>query len=75
MKHPDTADLAKRAFDRACQTDPTIKTREDFARRLNVGDRTLYRWLKGDNPAMDVAAMVLREVADGWLPKVSKVPA
>jgi hypothetical protein len=70
MKHPETAALATAALVRARQTDPSIKGGEHLAARLGVGDRTYYRWAAGSVSADGLVGMVLREVADGWLPKV-----
>lgn len=70
MKHPETAELAERALARARQTDPAITSMDALADRLGVGTRTAYRWSAGGVSSDGLVGLVLREVADGWLPKV-----
>lgn len=65
MKHPETAALARQAFD-ATQ----CKTHGDFVALMKgaVPLRTLRRWLAGDNPLDPLAQLVLRELIAGWRP-------
>lgn len=65
MKHPETANLARAAYEAS-----GAKTHTDFLAMLKgaVPLRTFRRWLAGDNPADALAQLVLREVRDGWRP-------
>lgn len=65
MKHPDTAALAKAAFDAT-----GCKTHGDFVNLMGgaIGLRTLRRWLAGEGPADPLAQLVLRELVAGWRP-------
>lgn len=65
-KHPETADLAKRAFEAS-----GAKTHGEFCNLFGdkvIGLRTFRGWLKGENPAAPLAQMVLREFIGGWRP-------
>lgn len=67
MKHPDTARLAREAFEASgCKTHPEFVAVFHGA----VGLRTFRGWLKGEQPAMPLAQLVLREFIAGWRPKV-----
>lgn len=63
MKYPGTAALAQRAYKTT-----GLKTHEEFADLIQVGIRSLRRWLAGEGPASPLAAMVLRNIAAGWKP-------
>ena len=67
MKNPESAELAGAAF-----AATGCKTREEFAAIFQnaIPLRTLDRWRAGDGPIGPLAQLVLREVADGWRPKV-----
>lgn len=65
MKHPDTAELAKRALE------TSGLTHGEFAKLIHVGTRTLSHWTAGTKPASPIAQMVLREVAAGWKPSAA----
>lgn len=66
MKHPATADLARRAFSATgCKTHPEFVALMQGA----VGLRTLRRWLAGEGPADALAQLVLRELIAGWRPR------
>lgn len=66
MKHPDTAALAQAAFDAS-----GCEKHEQFIAIFGegtIGLRTFRGWLKGEQPAMPLAQLVLREFAAGWRP-------
>lgn len=66
MKHPDTAELARRAFDAT-----GLKTHGEFVAMMQgaIPLRTFRRWLAGDNPLDPLAQLVLREITAGWRPR------
>jgi hypothetical protein len=65
MNHPDTAQLAKAAYERS-----GAQTHEEFVAfmRNSISVRTVRRWLSGDIPATGLAHLVLREIGNGWIP-------
>lgn len=68
MKHPETADLARRAYEAS-----GAKTHGDFVDIMQgaIPLRTLRRWLAGESPLDGLASLVLREVAGGWKPSAA----
>ncbi len=68
MKHPDTAALARQAFDAA-----GVNTHGEFIALFGgaIALRTFRRWLAGEGPADPLAQLVLREFIAGWRPKVA----
>lgn len=65
MKHPDTADLAKRAYVASgCKTHP------EFVKLFGdaISLRSFRAWLAGEVPAAPVAQLLLREFVAGWRP-------
>lgn len=66
MKHPDTAKLAKAAFDAT-----GCKTHGEFIAMMQgaIGVRTFRAWLAGERPAEALAQLVLRELVAGWRPR------
>ncbi len=69
MKHPEMAELYKVALRIAGRNDPTIRGMDDLAERLGVNRSTVFRWRRGAIAPDGLAGTVLREIADGWLPK------
>lgn len=68
MKHPDTAALARQAFEASgCKSHPEFIALFGGA----IGLRTFRGWLNGEQPAMPLAQLVLREFVAGWRPKVA----
>jgi hypothetical protein len=65
MKHPETADLAQKAYDAS-----GAKTHGEFVQLMQgaIPLRTFRRWLAGESPLDGLAQLVLREVAGGWKP-------
>lgn len=64
-KHPETAKLARDAFVASeCQTHGQFVALFGDA----IGLRTFRGWLKGDQPAMPLAQLMLREFIAGWRP-------
>lgn len=65
MKHPETAKLARAAFEAT-----GLKTHGEFVDMMQgaIGLRTFRRWLAGEGPADPLAQMVLRELVAGWRP-------
>lgn len=64
-KHPETADLARRAFEASgCESHP------QFVRLFGdaISLRSFRGWLAGENPASPMAQLVLREFIAGWRP-------
>ncbi len=61
---PEVKDLAHRAYAASgCKSVPA------FSKFLGgVGERTVWRWLRGEGPLSGMADMVLTEVAGGWRP-------
>lgn len=64
MKYPETAALAKAAFERS-----GCNTHREFADLICAGRRSFARWITGEGEARDISAMVLRNVAAGWMPE------
>lgn len=67
MKHPDTAALARSAFDAS-----GAKSHPEFIGLFGgaIGLRTFRGWLAGEQPAAPLAQLVLREFVAGWRPAV-----
>jgi hypothetical protein len=65
MSHPETAKLAREAFDAS-----GVKTHAEFTALLGdaIALRTFRRWLAGKGPADPLAQLVLREFIAGWRP-------
>jgi hypothetical protein len=64
-KHPDTADLAHRAFEASgCRTHPEFIGLFGGA----VSLRSFRAWLAGEVPAAPLAQLMLREFVAGWRP-------
>lgn len=65
VKHPETADLAKQAYDAS-----GCKTHREFVALFGgaIGLRTFRGWLAGEQPAQPLAALMLREFVAGWRP-------
>jgi hypothetical protein len=64
-KHPETADLARRAYEAS-----GCKTHDDFVALFGkaMSLRSFRGWLAGENPAAPIAQLVLREFIAGWRP-------
>jgi len=64
-KHPDTADLARRAYEASgCRTHPEFISLFGGA----VSLRSFRAWLAGEVPAAPLAQLMLREFVGGWRP-------
>jgi hypothetical protein len=65
MKHPETAQLARAAFQAS-----GAKTYPEFLRLFDgaIATRTFADWMAGNKPAQPIAQLVLREVIAGWRP-------
>lgn len=72
MKHPDTADLASKAF-----TASGAKSHPEFVAIFGdaVGLRTFRGWLAGEQPAAPIARLMLREFVAGWRPTLPETKA
>lgn len=69
IKHPETAELARKAFiESGCQSHPEFVALFGDA----VGLRTFRGWLKGEQPAMPLAQLMLREFVKGWRPTCTR---
>ena len=66
MKHPETAQLARTAYEASGDASVPI-----FIARFKgaVGLRTFWGWLRGEHPATPLAALMLREFVAGWRPQ------
>ena len=64
-KHPETADLARRAFEAS-----GCKTRQEFIDLFGtaIKMRTFDGWLSGKCPLPPLTALMLREFINGWRP-------
>ena len=64
-KHPETAALAKRAYEASgCKTHPEFVAL--FGGALSL--RSFRAWLAGEVPAAPIAQLLLREFIGGWRP-------
>lgn len=65
MKHPETAALARAAFEAT-----GAKSHGEFCAITGnaIALRTFRRWLAGEGPADPLAALVLRNIQKGWRP-------
>lgn len=64
-KHPETADLAKRAYEASgCKTHPEFIAQ--FGGALSL--RSFRAWLAGEVPAAPLTQLMLREFVAGWRP-------
>ncbi len=65
MKHPETASLARSAFEASGS-----KSVSSFVSSFNgaIGLRTFWAWMRGEQPAAALAQLVLREYIAGWRP-------
>lgn len=65
MKHPQTAQLAREAFEAT-----GLRTHGEFVTMMQgaIPMRTFRRWLAGENPLDPLARLVLRELIGGWRP-------
>lgn len=69
MKHPETAALAKAAFESS-----GCKTQTAFAALFGdaLGLRTFRAWIVGEVPAAPMAQLMLREFVAGWRPSQAR---
>lgn len=69
IKHPETAKMATEAFAASgCRYHPEFIAIFQGA----IGLRTFRAWLKGEQPAAPIAALMLREYVNGWRPTCFK---
>ena len=65
IKHPDTADLARRALEVSkCET--RLQFIDLFGGAIKL--RTFDGWLAGECPLPPLTALMLREFINGWRP-------
>lgn len=65
IKHPATADLARRAYEAS-----GCKTHKEFVKMFGdaISLRSFRAWHAGEVPALPVAQLMLREFIAGWRP-------
>ncbi|APZ81830.1 hypothetical protein vBEliSR6L_65 [Erythrobacter phage vB_EliS_R6L] len=64
-KHPETADLARRAYEASGS-----RTHPEFVKLFGgaISLRSFRAWLAGEVPAAPLAQLMLREFVAGWRP-------